>query len=237
MTDENRDPEVEVKATPMGAREYARALLTAWKGQLGTFPTKAQLGVLYGQYMVETSGRHVYNFNIGNIKEIPNDGLPYMALAGVWEMVGGKRVELPKTHPGSRFTAFESMAQGADWYLKKIRLRFGLSWPYVEKGDPDGFARALKRGPDGKEGTWDDYYSANADDYARLLRTNWQAWMKSTAYDEAIRDLLAALEAPTEPAIRVDEPDPASTKIVDFAIIHPRVPLRGDPEDPPDDAA
>lgn len=227
MTDENRDPEVEAKATPLTARQYASALLKAWKARLGVFPTKGQLGCLYGQFMVETSGTHVYNNNLGNIKEIPNDGLPYMALRGVWEIVGGKRVELPKTHPGSRFTAFETLEQGADWYLKKLRTRFAASWPAIEKGDPDGFARALKR---------QGYYTADENVYAILLRQHWQAWMKSTAYDEAIRDLLAALEAPTEPQLP-DEPDPASTKIVDFAIIHPRVPLRGDPEEPPDDAA
>lgn len=226
MTDENHDPEVPVVRTPLTAREYARALLKAWKGRLGTFPTKAQLGCLYGQFMVETSGTHVWNNNIGNIKEIPNDGLPYMALAGVWEIINGKRVELPKTHPGSRFTAFETLDQGADWYLKKLRTRFAASWPAIEKGDPDAFARALKR---------QGYYTADENVYAGLLRAQWHAWMKSTAYDEAIRDLLAALEAPTLP--QVEDADPDSTKIVDFAVIHPRVPLRGDPEDPPDDAA
>lgn len=223
MSDENRDPEVEAKQTPIGARDYARALLKAWKGQLGTFPTKGQLGCLYGQYMVETSGVHVYNFNLGNIKEIPNDGLPYMALRGVWEIIGGKRVDLPKTHPGSRFTAFETIDQGADWYLKKLRTRFAQSWAAVEKGDPDGFARALKR---------QGYYTADENVYANLLRTHWQAWMKSTAYDEAIRDLLAALEAPTEPDL---DADPDSTKIVTWDIIH-KSPIGNDDEPPPDAA-
>jgi hypothetical protein len=226
---ENRDPEVEAKQTPLTAREYARALLKAWKNRLGDFPTKAQLGCLYGQFMVETSGTHVYNNNLGNIKEIPNDGLPYMALRGVWEIVGGKRVELPKTHPGSRFTAFETLEQGADWYLKKLRTRFAASWPSIEKGDPDGFARALKR---------QNYYTADENAYATLLRAHWHAWMRSTAYDEAIRDLLAVLEAPTERELPVaEEADPDSTKIVSWEIVHPRVPLRGDPDEGPPDAA
>jgi hypothetical protein len=228
---ENRDPEVEVKQTPIGARDYARALLKAWKGQLGTFPTKGQLGCLYGQYMVETSGKHVYNFNIGNIKEIPNDGLPYMALRGVWEIINGKRVELQKTHPGSRFTAFETIEQGADWYLKKLRTRFAQSWPSIEKGDPDGFARALKR---------QNYYTADENAYANLLRTHWHAWMKSTAYDEAIRDLLAVLEAPTEPQLpAAEEVEPDSTRVVDmtdFRKVYSPPPLRGQGDDDPDAA-
>jgi hypothetical protein len=45
-------------------------------------------------------------------------------------------------------------------------------------------------------------------------------------------------EAETQPDLPVvDEPDPDSTRIVDFAIIHPKVPLRGDPPDEPPDAA
>jgi hypothetical protein len=230
---ENRDPEVEVKRTPLTAREYARAMLKAWKNRLGTFPTKGQLGCLYGQFMVETSGTHVWNNNLGNIKEIPNDGLPYMSLRGVWEIINGKREELPKTHPGSRFTAFETLDQGADWYLKKLRTRFASSWPAIEKGDPDAFARALKQ---------QNYYTADVDTYARLLRTHWHAWMKSTAYDEAIRDLLEALEAPTEP---VHVPSRRPPQIEDFAIVHPKiefapkvyVDLDQDPDDEPPEAA
>ncbi len=214
MTDDNRDPEVEVKQTPLTAREYARALLKAWKNRFGAFPSKEQVGVLYGQFMVETSGKHVFNWNLGNIKEIPNDGLPFMSLRGVWEIVHGKRVELPKTHPGSRFTAFENIDQGADWYLLKLRQRFGASWPYIEKGDPDGFARALKR---------QRYYTADENVYAKLLGDHWRAFMRSPAYDEALSDLLAALEAPTMPS---------------FEVVHPPVPIRGfEEEDDPDPEA
>jgi hypothetical protein len=46
--------------------------------------------------------------------------------------------------------------------------------------------------------------------------------MKSTAYDEAIRDLLEALEAPTEPVLVPSRRPPA---IEDFAIVRPIVPL------------
>jgi hypothetical protein len=228
---ENKDPEVEVKRTPLTAREYARALLVAWKGRLGTFPTKGQLGCLYGQFMVETSGTHVWNNNIGNIKEIPNDGLPYMALAGVWEIVGGKRVNLPKTHPGSRFTAFATLEEGADWYLKKLRTRFAASWPAIEAGDPDAFARALKK---------QNYYTADVEAYARLLRVHWQAWMKSTAYDEAVAVLLKEAETPTLPVI---VPEARPEPLGHVAIVRPMGPLGrpaldGDlPDTDPDDAA
>jgi hypothetical protein len=229
MTADNRDPEVEVKATPLSAKDYARALMKAWKNRLGIFPTKGQLGVLYAQYMAETGGKHVYNHNIGNIKEIPNDGLPWMALRGVWEIVGGKRVELPKTHPGSRFTAFETIEQGADWYLKKLRTRFAASWPYVEKADPDGFARALKR---------QGYYTADENIYAAGMRGHWLHWMASSAYDDAVTELLAVLEAETQPDVTApSRRPPAIQDLADFRKVYTPPPLRGQEDDDPDDAA
>lgn len=177
------DERVEVVRTAITGKDYARCLAKAWTARHGTPPTKAQLGVLWAQYMVETGATHCYNFNIGNIKEIPGDGLPYMALRGVWEILpNGKRAELDKEDPGSWFTAFPSLDVGAEWYLKKLKTNFAQSWPFVLMGDPAGFASALKR---------QRYYTAPERDYVAGMKVHHAAWMKATHFEDAMRELEA----------------------------------------------
>lgn len=223
--------QVPLKRTPIAMSDYARALLRAWRAELEALPAKASAGVLWAQYMIETGGSACWVFNIGNVKVTPGQvaaGVDWFDLPGTWEIINGRRIVLPEGDPGRRFRAYASLDDAMVEHLRFLRnKRYKPAWPAVIAGDVMGFARMLKAA---------GYFTASANDYGNGMMWHFRKWMKSTAYDEAIAELLRAAEAPTEPQLP-DEPDPDSTKIVDFAIVHPRVPLRGDPEDPPDDAA
>lgn len=177
------DTSVPVVRTPVLAGDYARAVILAWRKAYQIDPSKASVGVLWAQYMVETGGVHVYNWNIGNVKEIPGDGLPYQMLHGVWEIVGGERVNLEPPDRGTWFTAFPNLATAMEHHFGLLRRRFSLAWPHVLSGDPDGFARALKA---------QRYYTAPADAYAAGMRAHHAAWMRSKHFEAA----LVTLEEP-----------------------------------------
>jgi hypothetical protein len=221
--------------TVASTKDYARAAIVAWRFiYRGGLPTKEQIGVLYAQWIAETSGVHFWNWNIGNVKVTQaqiDAGVPWIDLAGTWEVIDGKDVVLPGGDPGRRFRAFASLdaAMAEHMALLKDR-RFKSSWPFVEAGDPHGFAHALKAGPDGKQGTWDDYFTGSVAQYAANMVAAHKRWMSSSAFDDALAEVIASSERETEPEIRVN----------DFAIVHPRVPLDSpslDEDDPPDDAA
>lgn len=239
-------PRVQTVCTP---KVYAGAFIKAWRLLEGSLPTKAQCGVLYAQWMVETSGRACWNWNIGNKKvtqSMIDAGVPWIDLPGTFEYVKGKRVILPDGDPGRRFRAYESLDHGMAEHLEALKKKWTTCWPFVRAGDTDGFAHALKAGKDGIEGTWDDYFTAPVEDkidpktgqrypgYARIMREAFAAWLRMNAFDEAMADIVKASEAPTQPELEnppSSEPGgPASPKrIVDAQpIVRPRVPLGRD---------
>lgn len=184
-------------------RVFAAGLIRAWRGIYGDYPTAEQAGVLWGQWMVETGGRACWNWNIGNLKVTPGQvaaGVPWIDLPGTWEVINGKRKDLPAGDPGRRFRAFASLAEGMREHFALLRERqFKTSWKHVEAGDPVGFVHALKAGPDGIEGTWDDYFTAPVQSYVDLLVTFHKRWLGLEAFDEAMAEVRAEDERATEP--------------------------------------
>lgn len=71
---------------------------------------------------------------------------------------GGKlfRVVLPKSHPWSRFVAFEMPEEGFADYVSLIAKRFPRAWSCAYAGDPVAFCAALKAG---------HYFTADLDIY------------------------------------------------------------------------
>lgn len=227
--------------------DFARALLRAWRAILGSLPTKEQAGVLWAHFAGETGdGKYCWAWNLGNAKYARGCGTDYVALAGVWEgvspataerlvaggqwahdpsadhaaAVGPGRVSIVATreNPASWFRAYGSLEEGMRAFVESKRnakSRYAPAWAHVERGDPDGYARTL-----GRLG----YYTASPDVYARAMRAKHAAWMASPAFDEALGELVAASEAETQPELP-DVPDPESTRIVDFDVVHGRVPL------------
>jgi hypothetical protein len=236
--------------TLISIRDYAHAVICASKLD-GDVLTKPQAGVLWAQFMVETGGSHCYGWNIGNVKHVDGDGYDYQCLVGTWEcyphdvaralIETGQAVEstnpshikaagpmrtaviFQPPHPMTCFRVYASLDDAMTHHLAFLRRRFASSWPCVLRGDPDGFAHALKAGRDGIEGTGDDYFTADAKLYAAGMRNYHNIWMRAPAYDEALAKVLAESEAITMP----DLPNPPSkpTVLVEFDRVHPDVPL------------
>jgi hypothetical protein len=224
---------VPILRTVCSPRDYARAFIRAWR-QLygGDFPTQAQCGVLYAQWMVETGGSACWNWNIGNVKVTQaqvDAGALWIDLPGTWEMIDGKRVVLQEGDPGRRFRAFTSLDVAMPEHLAFLRnKRYGPSWPYVEAGDPSGFAYALKR---------QGYYTASADAYASAMVGHHKRFMGSPSFDDALRLVHAEDDEPTNPEIRLDllESERPPPPVEDVRVLY----LLPDPvkPPPPDDAA
>lgn len=244
-------PQVTIKRTPVSMAEYARAVLAACRS-LGWEPlTKAAAGVLWAQYMIETGGAACWNWNLGNVKVTQGQvdaGASWIDLPGTWEVIAGKRVVLPEGHPGRRFRAYESLADGMVEHLLFLRnKRYQVAWPAVLAGDCMAFARLLKSA---------GYFTASAEDYGAGMGWHFRRWMASDVYDAAERSVRAAQEAETlrelpdlghDPDIT---PEPSRIHCVeDFAVVHPPVPLgrpaldgelpryEPEPDDPDDPAA
>jgi hypothetical protein len=200
--------------TPTTKRDIARAIL-----RVSPDLSKEAVGVLWGQHACETAdGLQCWNFNFGNIKHFKGDGYDHHALRGVFEYVDGKRVELTTDDPGSWFRSFPSLDAGIADHVRFLHSKRYLStWPFVLAGDPDGFAHDLGRC---------GYFTAPPEAYARILLSKHRVWMVSSAYEEAVQEILLEDDSPTA-VDQLVNPTPASTPQPDeSAIVHPRVPLR-----------
>jgi hypothetical protein len=207
-------PRMPVVRTPISMLDFARALIRTLR-VTGTTPTKAAAGVLWAQYALETgAGGFCWNHNLFNHKvtqEQAAAGVPYMMLANTWEVVDGQRVLFQPPHPATWFRAFASFEAAMSHHITAIQKgRYASAWPAMLAGDVTEYATRLReRG----------YYTAPLDSYARLLRLKHEQWMRSTAFDDALADVLEASEAETQPEIRLDQLEPPAP------IVHPRVPL------------
>jgi len=127
-------------------------------------------------------------------------GVPWIDLPATWEIIDDKRVVLGAGDPGRRFRAYASLDSAMTSHLAFLRSkRYAPSWPHVEAGNPDGFARALK-----KQG----YYTASADDYARIMVSAFASWMRSSAFDDAMAEVVVASEAETQPDVEPYQEEP-----------------------------
>lgn len=214
---------------------YARAVLRSWHHVGDDKPSKATIAVLWAQYMIETGGRDSWGWNIGNTKEIPNDGINYHALRGVWEgvspaeaerlissgqavadpsadhakAVGAGRVSVvfQPPHPATWFSSFLTLDDAMAHHLKFLARRFAVAWPAILSGDYVKFAHALKsRG----------YFTADANSYANGMRAPYFAFMNSPAYDEALAVIIQD-DIDTQPDL--DNPDSERIPVVNTDIM------------------
>jgi hypothetical protein len=198
--------------------DYARALLRAWRDQLGTTPSKAGAGVLWSQYGIETGLQACWCHNIGNVKVTQaqiDAGVDWFDLPGTWEMVGGRRVVLLEGDPGRRFRAFDSLEEAMGEHFRFLRgRRYAIAWPAVEAGDCAGFARRLKAA---------GYFTASAESYAAGMLAHHERWMRSHVWEDVL-----ASEAPTEPELPAAEPSDQEIKEAAFATLATRLEMLGD---------
>lgn len=197
---------VPIQRTVIDMRGYARALARAWLATIGGLPTKAQAGVLWAQYGIETgAGPWCWNYNIGNVKHVHGDGFDYIELPNTWEMIGGKRVVLQPPDPGTWFRSYASLDDGMLEHFRFLHgTRYAPAWEGVELGDCGLFARRLKE---------HRYYTADATAYTNGMLAHFRRWMASDAFDAAMADIAQA------PA---NDDGPVT---IDGGTVHPIVPL------------
>lgn len=208
--------------TPITPGEYARGVIGAWQHVGSGTPLEAAVAVLYAQCFTETGGRDLWNHNIGNVKHVAGDGYDHCVLHGVWEGVSAaeaKRlisaglavadtnpshiravaprvaVVLTPENPGSWFRAYDSFEHAMRSHLQFLSRVYGSAWPKVLAGDPVGFAYALRaRVP--------PYFTASAEAYAAIMRPAFDAFVRSTAYEDAIAERDFGDTLPAAPALK-----------------------------------
>lgn len=193
--------------TPVSLVDFTRAAMRQWGGGV---PTERAMALLLGQYRVETGGmgENTWNWNVGNHKY--GGAGNYMTLVGVCEpvppsevprLVSEGAIKTPETsscrgqaapagkvmvewippHRTTWFQAFGSLDEGMKYHLDRLKKRFPRAWGTLqEASSPEDFAFALKS---------QGYFEADPGAYARLLRTGYDAYLRSGAYAEAARSL------------------------------------------------
>lgn len=207
--------------TAISRRDFAIALIRAWRSEQGQVPRKDQVAVLYAQYGIETgAGKYCWNFNFGNVKCTQPQaaaGVPYTMLRNVWEILGGQRVTFQPPHPTTWFRAFADAADGMHFYLGALHKRFALAWASVLLGNPEAFAHKLKEMR---------YYTAPVEEYARGMRAHYNVFMSTKDYEDAIAELDAVPTEPEIPNVASVSPPPQPEEIAGSGpVIHPHVPL------------
>jgi len=227
------ETQVPVKETPIGVANYIASFVRVWKSvrdEIETLSqgkmTRAQFGpdvapktaaaISFAQYMIETGDKHIFNFNVGNVKHTTGDGFDFHVLSGVWEgvspeeadrliasgkatadpstdhaaAVGPGKVSVILTGAGRSFRAFKSLDDGMREQVKILAKRFSRAWPPLLAGDVDGFAQALKSM---------GYFTASAGAYANGMRPSFNRAMQSDSYSLALTTLQAFSTSPQMP--------------------------------------
>ena len=194
-----REVEVpKVRTTPPES-ELCLALANASREVLGAGLSRAAMGVLVAQIYLETGRlRSCFNFNLGNVRDMPGDGVDYVLL-WTWEMLPGPRGELQRWEGFGAFRAYPTLEDGVREHLEFLtnferRPRYREVWDAVVAGDARATAYALKRR---------GYYTADADDYARAMESIAREFATKT------RDVLLPV-GDELPAWRPGEPQPAT---------------------------
>jgi hypothetical protein len=165
--------------TPAAPRDVLAAIRRAWPEG-----SRESCLVLLAQWGIETGdGASCWNHNLGNVKRVK--GQAWTMLGNVWEILGGKKVVFQPPHPQTHFCAFDSLDEGAAFFVEKLRTRFAKAWPAVLSGDPATFSRTLKSLR---------YYTADEKAYTAAIVARYRQFDAQTR-DDAGRDAVAGLVA------------------------------------------
>lgn len=165
--------------------QVVQGFVDGWTKQFGQIPSKESIGVLYAQNALETGGTvSMWNNNLGNVKFVPSanpandNGIQYMMLANVWEIVNGQKVIFQPPSQATWFRSFPTLAEGVAQHFDFLKNhRYATAWTAVESGNPAAFAHLLKIA---------GYYTAPEADYIRLMNVYFNQYMNSPDYDNAV---------------------------------------------------
>lgn len=165
--------------TPANPRDVLAAIRKAWPEG-----SRESCLVLLAQWGIETGdGASCWNHNLGNVKRVK--GQAWTMLSNVWEILDGKKVVFQPPHPQTHFCAFDSLDDGARFFVEKLRTRFAKAWPAVLSGDPATFSRTLKSLR---------YYTADEKAYTAAIAARFRQFEAQTR-DNSGRDAVAAVVA------------------------------------------
>jgi len=141
--------------------DIVKSLRKAWVEVLQTEPSINSLAVLFSQITLECGPNLKYckNFNIGNIKSLPNDGRYWTAFR-CNEILGGVNKYFDPPNPICNFRAFKTSSEGFVDYIKFLaqKKNYAGAWAQVIKGDPNEYAHQLKIAM---------YYTASLESYTK----------------------------------------------------------------------
>ena len=145
------------KLTPILPADLYAALEQSWGLDSCT---RSSILVLMAHWAIETGWGHFCHwYNLGNAKYTLGCGHDYCEFP-CGETINGKNITIVPPAPGCQFVAFDSLEQGAAYYLTSLRGRFRAAWPAVLAGDPAEFSHMLKMS---------DYYTAPEAQYTATL--------------------------------------------------------------------
>jgi hypothetical protein len=177
--------ELEAKKTEVDTASMVLAFYEAYRKYFGAPPKEESVKLLVAHWALETGwGKSMWCYNVGNVKSRDGDGYdhcffkcneilpaaqadrlcakdPDRAKVTTRRADGSCVVWFYPKHSWCRFRAFRTLEDGVYDHLKLIVNRFYEAWPYVVSGDPEGYARALKKMR---------YYTADESSYVRVLR-------------------------------------------------------------------
>ena len=152
--------------TPWTPQQIGQALVEAWTRSFGAGPTAGSIAVLLSQWALETAwGKACWNSDLGNARPPTTRGdVLCMQIPGgkVSEVIGGREYFFSPPSVGSTFRAFESLEDGATFYLGLLHDRFAHAWPAVLAGDPSAYSVSLHES---------HYYTADVAVYTRTMRS------------------------------------------------------------------
>lgn len=164
-------------------KDFIKALMKEWNKMFGELPSKETVCVVYAKYMIETGGKNIWNYNFGNIKKSLTDAHQdgYVQLAGVWEIINGKKVIFPKEHPQSYFRWYPNLEAAMHDYLILISSpRYKTSFAALKAGSPTQYAQALKNS---------NYYTAPVEQYVAGILLFFNKIMYSPDYNLALLEV------------------------------------------------
>jgi hypothetical protein len=148
------------KITKVTPDEAAKALATGYKRITGKKPSVAILGLLLGQWALETgNGVAVHNFNFGNTKR--NSGDTYYQFFRCSEILNGQEVYFDPPAPECSFSAYKSAEDGAEAYIRILKKRSNW-WNGLQTGNIVAFNTGLSTAP--------KYYTASPTQYLSTLQ-------------------------------------------------------------------
>lgn len=135
-------------ATPCDEATLCLALVDAWRELFDESPARASVIVLASQWAEETGwGKSCFDWNLGNHRAIRGESWTYLPKCSEVDAKGVEHFyhrDVPSEKEMCRFAAWESLADGARFYLNALHVRFSFAWPAVVAGDPADFAHRLK---------------------------------------------------------------------------------------------